>query len=185
MCTSVWMCVRLCHVVLFICFRGNVVMVFLQSPWAVQSCVLCMTCDRCPGMCIDWVNALLIWFNWPSQPTNLDLTILFIAPLSHFISCPFSPSVPFILIPFQLNYPLCCVPSSLLFPLKSQLFRHDRILYLWMDIELNVTVQHHTISYHFNNYLNMQFHLSSLFWDNLFNDYSLLLSSYSTVYHYF
>lgn len=65
------------HTVPCIVYLLHALMTFVQSPWAVQRCGLFyVTCDRCPGMCIDWLNALLIRLDWPSQTTHLDLTIL-------------------------------------------------------------------------------------------------------------
>lgn len=74
---SVCAFVLLCPIVLLIRFWGNTnrLTTHLESPWAVQVCVLCVTCDRCPGMCIDWLNAALIRLDWPLQPSHLDFNI--------------------------------------------------------------------------------------------------------------
>lgn len=77
-------------------------------------CVLYVTCDRCPGVCIDWLNALLIRLDWPLQTTHLDLTIL------PFPSHLFPPH--FLLVPFILNPQLdSLTPPALSFLVRSSL----------------------------------------------------------------
>lgn len=66
-------------------------------------CILRVTCDRHLGMCIDWLNALLIRLDGLSQLTHLDLTTLSV-PSRHFLCLiprSFSPSVSAIFYSFK------------------------------------------------------------------------------------
>lgn len=89
---------------------------FLRQP---TMHILCETSDCCPGMCIDWLHALLIRLDWPFQPTHLYLSILLFPstsfPASFLIHL-------FLLSPSSSTHssknqwPLCFVLFSLLFP---------------------------------------------------------------------
>lgn len=124
-------------------------------------CVLYVTCDRCPGVCIDWLNALLIRLDWPLQTTHLDLTILpFPSHLfpPHFLPVfSLSPSSstlswirwPLLLCPFWFVLPSCTstVPTlrclmCLNNPGSPMHICHVPNVFSWMNDELDVTVWH-------------------------------------------